>query len=60
LTERVRQFLVLAGLNALWAPVNLAVRVATDHGMSPAAVALGRWCSLAVVLQILIRIPAFA
>jgi O-acetylserine/cysteine efflux transporter len=60
LTERARQFLVLAGLNVLWAPVNLAVRVATDHGVSPAAVALARWSVLAIVLQLLIRVPAFA
>ncbi len=60
MTERSRQFLLLAGLNALWTPVNLAVRVATAHGMSPAAVAVARWSLVALALQALLRVPAFA
>ncbi len=60
MSPRARQFLILAGLNVLWTPVNLAVTTATGHGMTPAAVALARWASVAIVLNLLLRIPAFA
>ncbi len=60
MTDRARQFLILAGLNVLWTPVNLAVRVATEHGMSPAAVALARWSLVAAALAGLLRVPRFA
>lgn len=60
MSERARQFLLLAGLNVLWTPVNLAVRAATSHGMSPAAVALARWSLVAASLHLLVRLPAFA
>ena len=60
MSERTRRFLVLAGLNALWTPVNLAVRAATAHGMSPAAVAVVRWSLVALALNLLVRVPAFA
>jgi drug/metabolite transporter (DMT)-like permease len=59
-SERARQFLLLAFLNVLWTPVDLAVRSATDAGMSPAAVALARWSLVALTLHLLLRIPAFA
>lgn len=58
--ERERQFLILAGLNVLWTPVNVAVRIATAHGMSPTGVALARWLSVALALHLLLRFPAFA
>lgn len=60
MSERGRQLLVLVALNILWTPVNLAVRVATEHGMSPAAVALARWSLVALALNALLRVPAFA
>lgn len=60
MTDRSRQFLLLALLNVLWTPVNIAVSVATRHGMSPLAVALGRWACVAVALNLLLRLPAFA
>lgn len=60
MSERTRQFLLLAFLNVLWTPVNLAVRAATDAGMSPAAVALARWSLVALALHLLLRVPAFA
>ena len=60
MSERTRLFLILAGLNVLWTPVNLAVKVATTHGMTPAAVALSRWTLVAVALNALVRVPAFA
>lgn len=60
MSARTRQFLILALLNVLWTPVNLAVKVATAHGASPAAVALARWSCVAVALHLLLRVPAFA
>ena len=60
MTERGRSFLVLAGLNVLWTPVNVAVQTATAHGMTPAAVALVRWALVALALVALVRVPAFA
>ena len=60
MSERARRFLVLALLNVLWTPVNLAVKAATDHGMSPAAVAVARWSLVAAALAALLRIPAVA
>ena len=60
MTEKARQFAILAGLNVLWTPVNLAVKAATGAGMSPAAVALTRWTLVAFALVVLLRLPAFA
>ncbi|HEY0867657.1 MAG TPA: DMT family transporter, partial [Fimbriimonas sp.] len=55
--ETRRIFLVLAMLNVFWAPVNFVVRVATDDGMSPAAVAFIRWGLLAILLFGLLATP---
>lgn len=41
----------------LWAPVNLSVTVATTHGISPLAVAAVRWWSLAILFNLLLRVP---
>lgn len=59
MNENRRLFLTLALLNALWTPVNLMVRTATGGGMSPIAIAILRWSSLAVLLFGLLRIPWF-
>ncbi len=60
MSARTRQFLILAFLNVLWTPVNLAVKVATDHGMSSTAVALARWACVAFALHALLRFPKVA
>jgi drug/metabolite transporter (DMT)-like permease len=56
-TDTRRLFGVLVLLNALWAPVNFVVKVATSHGMTPAAVAFIRWGSLSVLLFTLLATP---
>ena len=60
MTEKTRLFAILAGLNVLWTPVNLAVRVASGAGMSPAAIALVRWSLVALALVALLQVPSFA
>ena len=60
MSARARLFLLLVVLNVLWTPVNLAVQTATRHGMTPAAVALTRWTLVALALNGLVRVPAFA
>lgn len=59
MTERRRDFLVLALLNACWAPVNFVLRSLTGAGMSPAAIAIVRWSVLAALLFGALATPGF-
>lgn len=54
-----RLFWTLVLLNILWAPVNVSVLTATQHGMSPASIALFRWGSLAALLFALLQLSKF-
>lgn len=59
MSDNRRLFLVLALLNVLWSPVNYAIHVATDGGISPAAIGLLRWGSLAILLFGCLATPWF-
>lgn len=49
---------MLAILNVIWTPVNYFVRIASNEGMSAIAIAFCRWGTLAVILHLLLRLPA--
>lgn len=52
-------FLVLAGLNLLWAPVNYMVQVASAGGLSTGAIALTRWVSFGALLFLALSLRGF-
>jgi drug/metabolite transporter (DMT)-like permease len=51
--------LILAGLNILWAPVNLFVKLANDTGWSPTAIGAMRWTFVAIAMWVLVASPWF-
>lgn len=60
MTESRSLWLWLIACNVIWSPVNLLVKTARDAGATPVAIACLRWSTLAVLLAVAIRIPAFA
>jgi drug/metabolite transporter (DMT)-like permease len=51
--------LILAGLNILWAPVNLFVKLANENGWSPTAIGAVRWTYVAIAMWMLVTSPWF-
>lgn len=51
--------LILAGLNILWAPVNLFVKLANENGWSPTAIGAIRWTFVAIAMWMLVTSPWF-
>lgn len=51
-------FWMLAGLNLLWAPVNVLVKIAGEHGLSGVALGQVRWTTHVILLGLLLATVA--
>ena len=59
MSDTRKLLLTLAGLNILWAPVNVLVGIARENGLSGIALGQLRWTFIALILGLLLAHPGF-